>query len=210
MKKHTLKMISALMILVFILFSIIGIPVASSKEAVEESIVLEEPTMHISYESQTEVEELLLMDNVYNTSILQKSKEPETVASFSIEEIQVVENKDELDDIGYYTITAYCPCEICCGDWANQRPNGIVYGAYGYELEEGVSVASPLPKGTKLKIEGLDSTYTVQDTTADWIVDRYDGRIIDVYFSNHKAAKEFHKINTKVYIVQEDNDDYSR
>lgn len=27
--------------------------------------------------------------------------------------------------------TAYCSCEICCGEWALNRPNGIVYTASG-------------------------------------------------------------------------------
>lgn len=27
--------------------------------------------------------------------------------------------------------TAYCPCEICCGKWALNRPDGIVYTASG-------------------------------------------------------------------------------
>ena len=33
--------------------------------------------------------------------------------------------------------TAYCPCEICCGIWALNRPDGIVYTASGAIAEEG-------------------------------------------------------------------------
>lgn len=100
-----------------------------------------------------------------------------------------------------YTITAYCSCEICCGQWAKNRPDGIVYGAYGVELVPGYSVAAPLPYGTKLKIEG--KTYEVQDTTASWIVDRYAGRIIDIYVGNsHQEAINFGKQELEVTIIQ--------
>ena len=51
--------------------------------------------------------------------------------------------------IGEYTITAYCPCYKCCGKYALNRPNGIVTGAAGIELKEGVSVASDR-KSTRL------------------------------------------------------------
>ena len=38
--------------------------------------------------------------------------------------------------------TAYCPCEICCGKWALNRPDGIVYTASGAIAEEGVAIAA--------------------------------------------------------------------
>lgn len=38
--------------------------------------------------------------------------------------------------------TAYCPCEICCGKWALNRPDGIVYTASGAIAEEGVTIAT--------------------------------------------------------------------
>lgn len=89
-----------------------------------------------------------------------------------------------------YRITAYCSCEICCGEWAKNRPNGIVYGAAGVELEQGVSCASPLPFGTMVEIEGL-GTYVVHDRMAQWVVDQYGEALIDLYFSDHEAAKAF-------------------
>ena len=57
--------------------------------------------------------------------------------------------------LGSFRITAYCSCEKCCGEWAKNRPNGIVYGAAGVELKAGVSCASPLPLGTAVEVEGL-------------------------------------------------------
>ena len=105
-------------------------------------------------------------------------------------------------DIGEYTITGYCSCEICCGEYAKNRPNGIVYGASGEVLRSNYSVASPLPFGTKLEIDGLGE-YVVQDRTADWIVERYDGKIIDIYFNTHEQAVKFAKQVRNVSVVKE-------
>lgn len=99
-----------------------------------------------------------------------------------------------------YTVTAYCACEICCGEWATKRGDGPVIGAYGVELVPGYSVAAPLPYETKLKIDG--KTYEVQDTTASWIVDRYAGRIIDIYMGDdHQSAIEFGKQVREVTVI---------
>ena len=107
---------------------------------------------------------------------------------------------ETVEPIGSHTITAYCSCPICCGSWADNRPNGIVYGAHGVELEQGVSVAAPLPNGTVIEIEGLGE-YVVHDKTAEWIVDRYDGKIVDVYFRDHDEALRFGKHTRNVTIV---------
>jgi 3D (Asp-Asp-Asp) domain-containing protein len=98
--------------------------------------------------------------------------------------------EEEKEFLGNFRITAYCSCKKCCGKWADNRPNGIVYGASGAELVAGVSVASPLPFGTKIYIDGLGE-YVVQDRTADWIVDKYGEGIVDVYFDNHEEACKF-------------------
>lgn len=89
-----------------------------------------------------------------------------------------------------YRITAYCSCEICCGEWAKNRPNGIVYGAAGVPLQVGVSCASPLPFGTVVEIEGL-GTYVVQDRMAQWVIDKYGEALLDIYFEDHQAASAF-------------------
>lgn len=108
--------------------------------------------------------------------------------------------------LGEFRVTAYCSCEICCGQWAENRPDGIVYGASGEELVAGVSCASPLPFGTVLEIEGV-GTYIVQDRTASWVVDKYGENIVDIYFDDHQAALEFGLQYRNVYMKEgADND----
>lgn len=108
--------------------------------------------------------------------------------------------------LGSFRITAYCSCEKCCGEWAKNRPDGIVYGASGEELVAGVSCASPLPFGTVVKIEGV-GTYIVQDRTSSWVVDKYGENLIDIYFDDHEAAREFGLQYHDVYLKEGANDD---
>lgn len=64
-----------------------------------------------------------------------------------------------------YEATAYCSCEKCCGSWALNRPDGIVYTASGAVAEQGVTIAADwdvLPPGTIVYIDGLGER-VVQD-----------------------------------------------
>jgi 3D (Asp-Asp-Asp) domain-containing protein len=104
---------------------------------------------------------------------------------------------ESIDDIDVqkFRVTAYCPCEQCCGEWAKKRPldeNGepIVIGALGVELVDGYSVASPMAFGTQVELDGI-GIVEVQDRTAQWVVDRYGENIIDLYMTDHKTASEF-------------------
>ena len=112
---------------------------------------------------------------------------------------------------GSCRITAFCACSVCCGEWANNRPldengNPIVYGASGKELTPGVSVACSLPYGTKLEIDGLPGTYVVEDRTAEWIQDKYNGMTVDIYMDSHEACYELLSGMPEwmdVYVVEE-------
>lgn len=108
--------------------------------------------------------------------------------------------------LGTYRITAYCACEKCCGEWAKNRPDGIVYGASGQELVAGVSCASPLPFGTVVEVEGLGE-YVVQDRTAAWVVDKYGENQLDIYFDDHEAACAFGLQYLNVYLKEEPTND---
>ena len=128
---------------------------------------------------------------VYAEAIPEVALEVEKPLEVIVEPVEVTE---------IYTVTAYCSCSICCGKWAKDRGE-VVIGAWGKELIEDYSIASPLPFGTKVNIEGL-GTYEVMDRTATWIADEYNGRIIDIYVGNsHQEAINFGKQELEVTIL---------
>lgn len=96
--------------------------------------------------------------------------------------------------------TAYCPCERCCGSWALNRPDGIVYTASGAEAVQGVTIAadwSIYPPGTVLFVEGLGEM-VVQDRGG-----AIQGQKIDIYFESHDDALQFGRQNVRFYIVND-------
>lgn len=137
------------------------------------------------------------VNHQYSYFFTPKLQEPELLA------VEEVEPEPLITSLGEYTITAYCSCEICCGEWANDRPDGIVYGAAMVELQPGVSVAasSDFEFGSVILIDGQE--YVVQDRPANWIVDKYEGKIIDVYFDDHQEALEFGKQLKEIYMKEE-------
>ena len=91
---------------------------------------------------------------------------------------------NEWENIGEFKVTAYCSCKKCCGVWAENRPNGVVYTASGEKAEAGKTIAtdtSVIPFGTEVKIG--DTIYTAQDTGS-----AVKGNVIDVYYDSHEEA----------------------
>ncbi len=105
--------------------------------------------------------------------------------------------------LGEYKLTAYCPCEKCCGVWGKDRPlddegKPIVITASGAYAKEGVTVAadtSILPFGTVVIIDGNE--YIVQDRGG-----AVKGNKIDIYFESHKEALEFGVQYKEIFIVE--------
>lgn len=142
--------------------------------------------------SGTKETEVAMADTNTDTTI-----KPEVQPEVKIE-------KQEKTYLGAFTVTAYCSCKICCGQWASARPNGIVYTASGAIAEEGVTVGTAwdvIPEGTHIEIEGLGKRIA-QDRPADWIVKRYNGKIIDAYFADHQAALKHGKRIMNVWIIE--------
>ena len=140
-------------------------------------------------------------------AVVQYDPPPEPMPEVDVSELATTARKL----YGSCRITAYCPCEICCGEWAENRPtdaegNPIVYGASGNVLMPGVSVACSLPYGTEIQIDGLPGTYVVEDRTAEWIQDKYNGMTVDIYMPSHEACYDLLSGCPEwmdVYIVEE-------
>ena len=82
--------------------------------------------------------------------------------------------------LGSYTITAYCPCRQCSGQWGRSTASGATATA-----GRTIATSNSFPFGTKLYIEGL-GTYTVEDRGG-----AVQGRHIDVFFNTHSEAAAF-------------------
>lgn len=112
-----------------------------------------------------------------------------------IVEIPVLNNPNRINDkvsLGVYTITAYCPCVACSGGYGTQT-------AIGKKAEANRTVAGWLPFGTEIEING--QRYIVEDRTANWIRERYDGKVIDIYFDTHLEVQKFGKKKLEVFRI---------
>ena len=99
--------------------------------------------------------------------------------------------------LGNFKLTAYCSCSLCCGIWADNRPNGIVYGAIGEELKEGYSIAvdpTVIAYRTEVVING--HTYKAQDCGG-----AIKGNRIDIYMSDHNKALKFGVQYAEVFVM---------
>ena len=89
-----------------------------------------------------------------------------------------------------YVITAYCPCQKCCG-----KTDGIT--ASGEKAVQGVTIATDksMPFGTKVYIDGVGERI-VQDRGG-----AIKGNRIDLYFDSHNEALNFGRQTKYVTIL---------
>ena len=91
-----------------------------------------------------------------------------------------------------YIVTAYCPCEKCCG-----KTDGIT--STGAKATEGITVAvdpNKIPYGSVIEIEGLGIR----------VAEDCGGAIkrnkIDLYFNTHEQAFEWGRQERKIKIIK--------
>lgn len=129
-----------------------------------------------------------------NVPKVEKSQpEPKTEPSGGIicEEVNT-----ELVSLGEFTVTHYCPCSTCCGVWAENRPDGIIYTASGAVAESGKTIAvdpDVIPYGTEVVIDG--HTYIAQDCGGAIRENR-----VDIYCDSHEEALQLGRYTTEVFV----------
>lgn len=107
------------------------------------------------------------------------------------DDIIYFDTETTIDDLLDAIVTAYCPCEKCCGRYAD----GVT--ASGYVIEYGASfVAAPesIPFGTMLDIPGYGIA-PVRDRGG-----AIKGNRLDVFFPTHREAMEWgwQKLQVKI------------
>ena len=92
--------------------------------------------------------------------------------------------------IGECVITSYCPCEECCGRWAD----GLT--ATGIPAEPGIVAVDPdvIPLGSTVVIDG--HRYLAADTGVT-------GLAVDICASGHQEAEAFGLLRAEVWVVSQ-------
>ncbi len=110
-----------------------------------------------------------------------------------------------VESLGNYTVTAYCSCEVCCGKWSHQK---VQRTASGTVPTQGITIATSwdeFESGENLYIESIGKRF-VEDKPSQHIINKYDGKIIDVYFDSHQEALKHGKQTLKVYKIQNEKE----
>ena len=99
--------------------------------------------------------------------------------------------------LGEYTLTAYCACPICCGQWSNG------YTATGALATEGRTIAvdpGVVPYGSKVLLiwpDGTQHEYIAEDCGSG-----INGNRIDVFIADHEAARVFGVQHAAAYLTE--------
>ena len=94
------------------------------------------------------------------------------------------------ESLGEFVITAYCPCEKCCGEYAD----GMT--ASGTVATEGRTCAvdpDVIPLGTEIEIDGVK--YIAEDVGG-----AIKGNRIDICFNDHRSALQYGVKCKEVYV----------
>ena len=154
-------------------------------EPTPEVIEKEEPTISVT-------DKVVTKEPIKPIEVIEEVEDP-------IEEI-IEEEIIDKEYLSVFTVTAYCSCQKCCGQWSLNRPvdefgNEIVYGALGTVLEAGKSVAvdpDVIPLGSAIEINGV--TYIAEDTGVK-------GNHIDLYYNSHEDALIWGVQELEVYLI---------
>jgi 3D (Asp-Asp-Asp) domain-containing protein len=129
-----------------------------------------------------------------------KTSEPVKSDSLSVrtyrkgdEELKDVSPSFNIQRLGEYKLTAYCPCKFCCG------PNAKGITFTGKPVRVGHIAVDPkvIPLHSRVSIEWLGE-YVAEDTGG-----AIKGKRIDIYFNTHQEALNFGVQYRNVYLIKE-------
>lgn len=105
---------------------------------------------------------------------------------------ETVKNSQRIVDLGEFKLTAYCPCQKCCGKWSN----GITSTGVTAQPNRTIAVDTDvIPYGSTVIIDGKE--YVAEDCGG-----AIKGNRIDVYFDTHKEALEFGVQHRNVSMIE--------
>lgn len=108
----------------------------------------------------------------------------------SINALTTGEDVTKGEDMGTFSVTAYCGCSKCSSG------RGITYA--GTAPQAGHTISADLnlfPLGTRLKVG--DIIYTVEDKGRS-----VEGKELDIYFASHEEALNFGRQEAEVFLVE--------
>ena len=132
--------------------------------------------------AEVKIEPITTIETEQVEQIQEQPIKPEIVEPEPEQEMQLI-------NIGNFLLSAYCPCEKCCG-----KSDGIT--ATGAKVQQGVTIAvdpNVIPYGTEVIING--HTYIAQDCGG-----AIKGKRIDIYFDSHTSALEFGIQSADVFV----------
>ena len=167
-----------------------------TEEGTEESTVLPLTTLLTTTLPATTKPEATAEPDIPTTK--PQTTQPPTTAIPEIEYEEEEEVEEDDQDyysgsggtyLGYYTLTAYCPCYSCSEGYGRST-------AYGYTCTAGRTVAcNSIAAGTWIYIEGY-GTYRVEDTGG-----ALGSSTIDIFFDEHWQCEQFGLRSAAVYLL---------
>lgn len=109
--------------------------------------------------------------------------------------VTYADDDGDYEYLGEFTLTAYCACPTCCGQWSNMSNPRTASGTTATAGRTIAADTSIYPFGTQLVING--QVYTVEDTGG-----AIRGNRIDVFCSSHQEALNFGRRVASVYRVK--------
>lgn len=122
------------------------------------------------------------------------SDEEATVAAVGVRigEPVSVSSEASLKSLGYFRITHYCPCSLCCGPWAD----GITSTGNTAVTNHTIAVdPAQIPYGSQVVING--QVYVAEDCGGAIKKD-----CIDIYVASHAEGEAKGVYYTEVYLIQ--------